>query len=443
MKLINGNVWQKHKTVLLLLTVFFALRIVVIALWGYPDVNIADATSFNGYASAIIQNRDWLTNPDFYGAFRAPLYPIFVAAVYRIFGFANLFAVYVLQAFISALTCLYIYKLSRNIFNDRVAILSLVWAGLYIYYLEYIRILMAETVAFFLLIFFFYYLYQHLISERGISKSFWLSLISYSLLIHTDPRYLFYLPFLVILFVVYGFFKQAIRNYALFLVLTVVLMVPWTIRNYLAYDGFVLINVKTLDLRNTQQRNPTMERQLRVNIMNFGLINWSANKDYPSEEEREQIKSGLNPNSRTPEEIDAIKNDVYPDSTFLKRKWFQFKEFWRPFRFGYAYRPFPDCRFIHWSTRHNIVSILFYGLLLPFMIYGIIDLLRRRQKILWFLIFPLCIQTLLHVMQWALTRYRNPIDSFVIILASYGILQVYSIIKGEKTGVSDCIKQMP
>jgi hypothetical protein len=429
MKLFNGHMWQKYWVVLLSLTIFFVLRIVVVTIWGYPTVNIADATSYHGYATAILQKGDWLTNPDFYGAFRAPLYPLFVAAVYKIFGLANLLAVYVLQAFISTLTCLYIYKLSRNIFDERVAVLSLIWAGFYIYYLEYIRILMAETFVFFMLIFFFYYLYQHLSNERRISKSFWLSLISYSLLIHMDPRYLFYLPFLLVLFVIYGSFKRVMSNYVVFLVLTIVLLVPWTIRNYLAYGGFVLINVKTLDMRDTQSRNPTIERQIRNNVLNFGVINWTAEKSYPSQEERNQIKSGLNPNSRTPEEIDAIKNDVYPDSTFLKRKCFQFKEFWRPFRFGYAYRPFPDCRFVYWSTRHNLMSILSYGLLLPFMLYGLVDLLLGRKRMFWFLIFPLFIQTFLHVLQWALTRYRNPIDSFVIILASYGFLQIYTSLR--------------
>lgn len=428
-------VWQKYRPVILMLLVILLLRIVVAVKWGYPDVNIADATSYNGYATAIVQNEDWLTNPDFYGAFRAPFYPIVVAAIYLLCGINNLVAVYIFHAFISTLTCFFIYKLSRHIFNDKVAFLSLAWSGIYLYYLEYVRMLMAETMIFFLVILFFYYFHRYLTYNKGISRYFWLILVIFAVLIHTDPRYLFYVPFLVILFVVYRRFWQGVRYYFLFVVLTVLFMVPWTIRNYLAYNSFVLINVRTLDLRTPQDRDKSIERQLKVNVMNFGIISQTHKDDYPSEEERIFIKQNMNPNNRTPQEIDAIKKNVYPDSTFLQRKWFQFKEFWRPFRFNYAYRPFPDCRFVYWSTRHNLASILLYGLLLPFMVWGIMDLFLKRKKVVWFLLFPLCVQTLLHVMQWALTRYRNPIDSFIIILASYGMLQIYELTKRKSGNV--------
>jgi len=427
---------KRNRLVLLLLLISLLIRIVTVVIAGEPNTNHGDAASYNSYAVSILQNEDWIRNPDFRGGDRPPFYPMFIAAVYAIFGINNFLAVYIFQAFLSVLTCLYVYKFSKRIFNDKIAILSLIWSLGYIFYLQNVRLLMRETAMIFLLLVFFYYLYLYLIGEKRISRNFWLSLISYFLLIHTDPRYLFYLPFLVILFVVYQPFKQGLVNYFVFLVLTILLMAPWTVRNYIAYRGFVLINTRTLDLRDSRTKNPRMDELLQYNVLNFEDCSLTGNKDYPTDEERKLIKQGLNPNDRSPQEINAIKNDVYPDSTFWGRKWFQFREFWRPFRFRYEYRPFPDCRFAYWSMQHNAVSIVCYGLLLPFMVFGIVHLLLKRNKLVWFLTFPLVIQTLLHVLQWARTRYRNPIDAFVIVIAFYGLVQLYTFLKRKKNKIS-------
>lgn len=420
---------KTKRLVLLLLLVAFLIRVVTVILTCEKNIGHGDASSYNSYAIAILQNEDWMTDPDFYGEFRPPVYPMLIALVYAVFGTNNLLTVYMFQAVIGVLTCLYIYKFSRMIFDDKIAVLSLVWSACYIYYLQNMGILMRETVIFFLLLIFFYYLYLYLKERKTMSRNLWFSLLFYCILIHTDPRYLFFLPFLVALFVVFQSSKQGVRNYFVFVGLTILLMVPWTIRNYVAYGNFVLINTRTVDLRGVAKRNPAMDQRLTVNILNLGVISQTSNEDYPTEEERELIKKGENPNNRTDREIEAIKKDVYPASTFWERKWFQFKEFWRPFRFRCEYRPFPDCRFVCWSLKHNLVSILCYGLLLPFMMYGIVDLLFKKNRIVWFLVFPLVIQTLLHSLQWAKTRYRNPIDAFVIILAFYGLTQVYKFLK--------------
>jgi len=208
---------KRNRLVLLLLLISLLIRIVTVVIAGEPNTNHGDAASYNSYAVAILQNEDWIRNPDFRGGDRPPFYPMVIAAVYAIFGINNFLAVYIFQAFISVLTCLYVYKFSKRIFNDKIAILSLIWSLGYIFYLQNVRLLMRETAMIFLLLVFFYYLYLYLIGEKRISRNFWLSLISYFLLIHTDPRYLFYLPFLVILFVVYQPFKQGLVNYFVFL----------------------------------------------------------------------------------------------------------------------------------------------------------------------------------------------------------------------------------
>ena len=417
----------KTNIILYLLLFFLILRIVVVVIAGQKDFEGTDSVNYNRYAHTILQKSDWLTNPDFKGDYRPPGYPIFVAIIYAIFGINNFLAVYIFQLIISTLTCFYIYKLSKKIFNNRVALLSLIWSGFYIFYLQFVRMLNRETLIFFFIIVFFYYLYLYLIEDNKKGKYFWLSIIFYSLLIHTDPRYLFYLPFLIILFIIYQPFWQGIKKYFMFLGITILLMVPWIIRNYAAYDGFVLINTRTMDLRDKNDRNHIMDKRMKNNIFNLGIINCTKNKNYPAIQERQSIKSGLNLSNRTLQEITAIKKNIYPDSTFVRRKLYWLIELWRPVRFSAGYFPFPDARFQkQWSLKHNISGLLCYGILLPFMIFAIFYLIKQKDKIWIFLTFPILIQTLLHILQWGRSRYRMPIDSFVIILGTYGI---YVIIK--------------
>jgi len=417
---------KNNKIILFLLLFFLFIRIGTAIFAGQKELEKdADTISYNDFATAVLQNKDWITDPDFEGNHRPPLYPMFIAAIYSIFGIGNFLAVYIFQAILSTLTCFYIYKLSKKIFNEKVALLSFIWSGFYIFHLHYLRLLYREILVYFLIIIFFYYLYLWLADENRKSRNFWLSIVFYSLLIHTDPRYLFYLPFFVFLFVIYQSFNRGLKNIFIFLLMTILFMSPWTVRNYLAYKGFILINTRTLDLRPKNKRNSTFDYQIKKNVLGFGVYTDTKNKEYPTEEERKLIKQGLNPTGRRADELEAIKNDVYPASTFFKRKLFALIELWRPARFSYAYFPFPDTRFQKkWSLEHNISGILCYGILLPFMLLGIFYLIRQKNKIAIFLIFPILIQTLLHVLLWANERYRIPIDAFIIILASYGLFWI-------------------
>lgn len=422
-------VMEKKNRLILLLLFFLLLRIFVVIIAGQEASDFADGVSYNGFASALLQNSDWLTNPDFIGDYRPPIYPMFIAIIYAIFGMNNFLAVYIFQAILSTLTCFYIYQFAKKIFNHKVGLLSLIWSGVYISYLRYTSMLLRETLVFFFVIAFFYYLYLFLTYETKKTNNFCLTVIFYFLLIHTDPRYLFYLPFFIILFIVYQSFWQGIKKYLVFLLITLLLMTPWAIRNYIAYDGIVIINTRGIDLRESNDRNPAMAVR-KTGVLYFGTINSTKNninKNYPSEEERKLIKSGLNPNNRSEDELIAIRNNVYPASTYLDRKIYMAIQLWKPFDFARSYRPFPDARYNGiWSIKHNLSTIICYGTLLPFMIFGIYIVIKKKDRIWYFLTFPLMVQTLLHILVLGRYRYRIPIDAFIIMLGCHGIILVFN-----------------
>lgn len=392
-----------------------------------------DSGSYNAYALSILEKSDWLVNPSFFGNSREPVYPLFLASIYLFFGKGNFFAVYILQIFISTLTIYIIYKLARSTIGEQKSILVLIWSGVYINYIRYSGLVLRETLVFFLLILFFYYFWllikyplkKHILMTKG----FWQFIFPLIILIHTDARYLFFIPFLIIPLIYYLEAKKGLKYFSWTLVIIGFLLLPWTIRNYIAYDSIILVNTRTLDLREKIDRKGVFEKRLGNNLFNLSTrTDVTISDNYPTNDERLQIKKGLNPKFRSDEEISVIKAEILPDSTLFGRELYWFKEFWRVARFKADYFPFPDARFQGaWSLKHNISSILCFGMILPFAIIGFFVLYREKNKVLLFLTFPIVIQTFLHILQWGRDRYRIPIDAFIIIFAAYGIFWCYNI----------------
>lgn len=430
-----------NSKLLLILSLFFLVRIIYSYIWGWMDPNLGDGITYNNYALAILNQSDWLTNPIFHGNNREPVYPIFLALIYTIFGTQNLFAVYFFQSVIGVLTIYYIFKLSSSVFDEKKSYLSLFWAGFYVFYIMYTGKILRESLLLFLIIFSFYHLWIFLDKDKkpGFIRdiNLWKFIIAFTILLHADARFLFYIPFISILFIIYKNFWIGIKQYLSVLVIVILLLIPWTIRNYIAYGGFVLINTMTLDARqeNVSIRFNLLDTRKITHPYSDGLHFLSFNKNYPSEEERQLIKEGKNPNNRPDYEIDLIKKDVYPASTFLGRKLYNVISMWSPVRFWWDYRPFPDAGLNRpWSLRHNLISIFLYGTLLPFVFFGLFYLFRKRHKAAWFLIFPIVVHFLLHFLTFGEERYRHYIEPFTIIIACYSIVVVKELIKEKIVG---------
>jgi len=424
-----------HRNLAIALVVFVALRIALGAALGDRDIPKGmDAESYDSYARTILEGGEWLSNPDFYGHVRAPGYPVFLAACYAVFGRGNLVAVYVVNALLGGLTLFYIFRLARLLFGIRIATLSLLWSGAYIYYLWSAAHLWRENLIYPLMVFMFYELLVFLRSETPAYKtvSLWKFVVAFSVLIHVDARYLFFVPCVSVVFFVFRGFRKGFVEYAMAATALLVLLVPWTVRNQVAYGGFVLINTRTLDLRPAEKRDPTMNLRLdkvKDSETRERLTNPGGPGRYPLPEELKEIERGENPKNRSPEELAAIRAGVAPPSTYLGRKVYWFKEFWRAARFKADYSPPPSAKFMVWSMRQNVTGTLGYGLLLPFAILGAVLLIRQRNRAWVFLLLPIAAQTTLHVLLWARNRYRFPIDAFIIILAMYGAYAVWRYLR--------------
>ncbi|AEH45601.1 glycosyl transferase family 39 [Thermodesulfatator indicus DSM 15286] len=120
------------KKLILLIFLALLLRLLFLPLFIHQPLNIVDEQHYNKLALAILERGEYGWAPGKPTAIRPPLYPAFLAGVYKVFGPENYNAVRVIQIFLSILSGLLVYSLAKKIFHEeKVALLA---TGLFLFY---------------------------------------------------------------------------------------------------------------------------------------------------------------------------------------------------------------------------------------------------------------------------------------------------------------------
>jgi hypothetical protein len=177
-------------------------------------------------------------------------------------------------------------------------------------------------------------------------------------------------------------------------------ILPWTYRNYRVYDQFLLLN------SNAGYAMYSAQHPMHgVNFREFDAApipeEWWGRPE--PELDRDLMRLG----------IQFVLDD--PPRYFLLSlsRVRAFFEFW----------PTPNTTLLH-----NIGRVGSFGILLPFILYGLYLVIRnsqlatRNSLIFLFVAF----YTLLHVLTWAMVRYRLPVDAVLIILAATALRDLYT-----------------
>jgi tetratricopeptide (TPR) repeat protein len=186
-----------------------------------------------------IANGNWIGTKVF---FRAPFYPYFLAAVYKIFGH-NYVIPRLIQHLLGSFSCVLIYFLAKNLFNRKVAIISGIFAASYgmLMYFEDELLLDSFLVFFDLLLILFL-----LKAKENAKLSRWFVCgIILGLSAITRPNILFFIPFVWLwIFLIFKKerpFKKIFTYSASFLLGSVLMISPVALRNLLAGGDLVLI----------------------------------------------------------------------------------------------------------------------------------------------------------------------------------------------------------
>lgn len=231
-----------------------------------------------------------------------------------------------------------------------------------------------------------------------------ISSLLFSLLIHADERYVVYGPFLLLFFLIFLPKKRKIRFSVLWLGLLLLTMVPWTVRNYNQFKEIVILTPRTTTFTS------------RIWGTDIAAMHFAS---------EENIQHSLQNKYQIAEKIGS-QYGVQPRRYGETEKYFKaFVHYWKPTYFGLTFIQY-GFRGVRWSLFHNLNSILFYGLWLPFFVNGLIlAILRQKWIMVWLGSLPV-IHSLVHTyMIWPLERYRLPMNFLVSLLALWFMQQLW------------------
>jgi 4-amino-4-deoxy-L-arabinose transferase-like glycosyltransferase len=226
----------RKKLILWIIVIFLAallLRLSVILIWTpapYPDwleyVKLAESIVKNGSFSI-----DGVSN-----TYRAPIYPAFLAAIYY-FSPDHLYRIAtIIQSLLSATTCVLIFLLVNNRWGIRIGLFAGIVAAIAPDLILYCAYLLTETLYIFLMTLLLYLLIKY--TDKSWGAVFSGILLGTSALIR--PLALIFLPFII-----YWARKTQnakIHRIILISLLTLLVIIPWSIRNYYVSDSIQLVS---------------------------------------------------------------------------------------------------------------------------------------------------------------------------------------------------------
>jgi 4-amino-4-deoxy-L-arabinose transferase-like glycosyltransferase len=343
------------------------------------------------------------------------LYTLYLATIYSLVGYHPLVA-RLLQAILAGLLMPWlVYRLGRYNFNYKVGLVGAGLAAIYIYFVYYAATLMTET---FYIIGILWTLDLAVRLGQPTNQTpnpnlklqwLWLGL-ALGLTVLLRQVILLFIPILFgwLLWRSYRYqarsLLQMIGTLVGATVILLLLIAPWTIRNYRAFDTFVLLN--------TNAGFAFFWGNHPIHGYNFISI---LPADGPSYQEL------------IPPELKGL-NEAELDRALLKRSLAFIQA--EPGRYlilsvsrfedYFKFWPAPDSSLIS-----NVSRVLSFGLLLPFMLYGFFYYLRRAlsSEALILYLF-IVVYTAVHLLSWTLIRYRLPVDAVLLIFAGAALVKL-------------------
>jgi 4-amino-4-deoxy-L-arabinose transferase-like glycosyltransferase len=379
---------NRRRTLLALFAIAFGLRILYAVLLGtQPEINPNPYTPSVKYARAISSGFDWISRP--YSP-KAPGYPVLLAAAFFLSG-RSLWAGIVLQAILGALTVVVVFHLGEKLGGWLTGLLAAIWFSFSIHHLHFASLLQ-RTIMETLLFVLFLYILSRPFRRMRIAI---LCGLAYSALVYVHPQYLLLFP-LAAVFMLMRTTRHTLLNMQYFFLFTscfLVLLLPWTIRNHIVYKQPIPVALESY-------------RYIRPFIGGFG--------------ESESISSS--------------DPQAAEDHSLLGRFKSNTLEFWRVTKFGGDLAEdettgLPGEKSASWSLRHNVSSIVSYGLLLPFFILGMIFTIRGRNRVGWILTATILYYFLVRMAFGGSIQTRLPIEPLITLLAFYGILHIVNTLR--------------
>ena len=335
-----------------------------------------------------------------------PTLPILVAIFIKLFN-DPIIPFFAYNIIVTSLMVPVLYYLGKELFNKNTAWVLAIWGMFFIEAFKYSPHILKEATLFLFMPLTLLFLIRSVKAENPIRNIIYASL-SFTWLIHTDERFFAYFPLFIIFFLLGKplRFRNFAKHASLWLFFGFLFILPWGIRNYIVFNQVVILTPRTTAITSKiwGSSQTTATRHFSDNDVRSRLI--ESRKERAHEFEK---KHGITP-------YEFGKNEAR-----LKA----FQHFWQPTFSNPTYIQY-GYRTQYWSFRHNFVSMLFYGIFLPFYLLGFFLLFRKRNWIGLFVAFIPVIHSFMHAyMVWPLERYRSPITFIVVMIGIWTALEIY------------------
>lgn len=336
------------------------------------------------------------------------LYTFYLAFIYKVFG-PNPLVARLLQAVIVGVLQPYLaYLLGRRVFGTAVGLWAAALTAVYIYFVYYAANLMTESFYITLILASLYVTMRLADSAKkpDIKWALFLGLL-FGLIILLRQLYLLIIPFQV-LWLLWARFRRdkwlPLAEAVLAGLVVMAMVLPITYYNYQRFDRFVLLNTNA-GYAFFWGNHPV-----------YGVHFSPLRNDYTELIPAELLSQNLDEAALDQELLKLGLGFITDDPGRI---------FWLSVSRIPVY-------FMFWPAAEsgmvsNITRVGSFGLMLPFMIYGVFLALRRHwswallQHPIFLLLMFALLYTAIHLISWALIRYRLPVDAVLLIFAGYGL----------------------
>jgi len=386
---------------------------------------IMDALYHHDWAVSIIKG-GWLGKDAF---FRAPLYPYFLALLYKIFGI-NLLVPRIFQTIIGSFNCVLTKKIGDSLFSRKIGTIAGLIAATYPLFIYFdLELLIPSVLILFILLGFSLILKQS--AEKGTKLGWFITGVVWGLAAITRPNVILFIVFLP-----FWLIKRLKKNAAPAIIYgslgVVIMIIPVTIRNYAVSKEFVPIAWQggtNFYIGN----NPHSDGMTAI-IPGTRKSWWGGFYDAKSIAE-DTMGRGLK-NSEIDrywlnQGFDYIKRKPSKAATLFLRKTYLF----------FCGFEISNNRDIYFFTKLTYLKFLIFnlpflrfpfGLLVPLALVGVWYAYTNKKNITLLLLF-IFVYSLSFILFFVCARYRLPIITFLIILASFAIISFLTEIKKSKS----------
>jgi 4-amino-4-deoxy-L-arabinose transferase-like glycosyltransferase len=354
--------------------------------------------------------------------YSVPTQALLIAGVYEVFGQSYL-ALRLVCAVLGALSCLIGYFIARRLFGSSIACLAGVMLALYPY-LVYVSALFEYPQVFFILIVALFFLFLLRFQEVQSRADLIIAGNLLGIAILSVPTILLFAP----LAAAYVWLTSKAGRWLRAILFVAALAIPvgsWAVRNYVAYDHLILVNDSS-GINFWVANNDTYYQFGKAAVIPYCSEDKSRTKfcDQWTDLNDRLLKSDL---TETQRHIEGERIAWQKGLEFVEESPLRFVKFSLQ-RFLRYWSPIPDAVSSSAGTggsERNMVAIVSYT---PVLILGIVGIFLTRFQ--WRQLMPIYGYFLVFMSVYSIflpvTRYRLPLDFFLVIFAAVAINRLWS-----------------